>query len=180
MNDASNSSSEKSSAIAVLLSFLITGAGQLYAGQTERGTIMLIAYFILWVLSGMTGILFLVLIIYWIWGMADASAQVIQMREQKEAMIEEETKRAEEEEKDSLKYISSEEFVSQLRRLTKLHDAGLLNDDEIEAKKKALFLVLSEKEIREDVEDFLAALIPSIERDDLSREDIDRIKKLLL
>ena len=68
---------EKDNAIAVLLSLLITGAGQIYAGATTRGIIQVVIYLMLWMLTGVTlGLMWIVLIPYWIWGMFDTNKQV--------------------------------------------------------------------------------------------------------
>lgn len=57
-------SEAKSPGVALLLSFLICGAGQMYCGRVGKGVLMLIACILLWlVLLGWT---------IWIWSMIDA------------------------------------------------------------------------------------------------------------
>jgi len=64
---------EKSAGIAVLLSFFITGLGQLYNHEISKGIIFLIVGILLNILSFLTGfILCVVLVPFWIYGMYDA------------------------------------------------------------------------------------------------------------
>lgn len=67
IGDAEN----KSPGIALLLSFLICGAGQLYNGQIAKGILMFLAFvFLLFVLIGVA---------VWIWSMIDAYSTAKQM-----------------------------------------------------------------------------------------------------
>ncbi len=173
-------SQEKSTGVAILLSLIITGAGQLYAGATERGLILLVIGFILGILSFSTGVFFIILIPYWIWGMFDANTQAENFNANiKKAATEHANKLAEAEEL-SRKTITSSEFVLQLEKISKLHGAGLLDDTEYPEKKKDLILSLLERKPREGAEDFLTALIPSIERKYLIDSEIMQIKKIVL
>jgi len=57
--------------LAVALSFLLPGLGQIYNQEFRKGTEFIIAYIISWVLSFVVvGWLFLVIV--WIWSMVDA------------------------------------------------------------------------------------------------------------
>ena len=68
----------KDPAIAVLLSFVWSGAGQVYAGATSRGIWMIVigAILFLWVL-GSAGAAFIFAFPFWIWSMFDARTQAI-------------------------------------------------------------------------------------------------------
>ena len=68
----------KDPAIAVLLSFVWSGAGQVYAGATSRGIWMIVtgSILFLWVL-GSAGAAFIFAFPFWIWSMFDARAQAI-------------------------------------------------------------------------------------------------------
>jgi len=61
----------KSPGVAVLLSFLLAGLGQIYNGQIGKGLLFMIAYLcslgLMWVLIG-----FIIAPILWIWSMVDA------------------------------------------------------------------------------------------------------------
>lgn len=62
--DDSGAFREKSAGVALLLSFLIPGAGQMYCGRVGKGFLMLIGSLALWaILFGWT---------IWIWSMIDA------------------------------------------------------------------------------------------------------------
>ena len=68
----------KDPAIAVLLSFVWSGAGQVYAGATSRGIWMIVigAILLLWVL-GSAGAALIFAFPFWIWSMFDARTQAI-------------------------------------------------------------------------------------------------------
>lgn len=164
---------KKNNAVAVLLSLLITGTGQIYAGATAQGVVQIFIYFVLCVLTGATGVMAIFLIPYWIWGMVNANKQVDKYNleiDRKQANAEEEAK----------KTISAAEFIEQLEKISKLHGANLLNQEEFNSRKKTLILSLADRKPKEAAEDFLAALIPSIERKYLSEPEIAQIKKLVM
>lgn len=62
---------QKHPGIAAVLSFFITGLGQIYNGEIGKGILCAIAYFICW---GLTAILigWLLLLPLWVWGIFDA------------------------------------------------------------------------------------------------------------
>lgn len=68
----------KDPAIAVLLSFVWSGAGQVYAGAISRGIWMIVigSFLFLWGL-GTAGAGFIFAIPFWIWAMFDARTQAI-------------------------------------------------------------------------------------------------------
>lgn len=72
----------KDPAIAVLLSFLWSGAGQVYAGAISRGIwrIVIGSFLFLWGL-GTAGAGFIFAIPFWIWAMFDARAQAIKQND---------------------------------------------------------------------------------------------------
>ena len=160
-------SQKKDNAIAVLLSLLITGAGQIYAGATTRGIIQVVIYLKLWILTGATGGGMLILMLpYWIWGMFDAKKQVNKYNLGVE--------------KEASETISASEFIEQLEKISELYGAGLLNQEEYNSKKEDLIRSLVDRKLKENAEDFLAALIPSIERKYLSESEIAQIKQLVI
>lgn len=61
----------KSAGLAVVLSFFISGLGQIYNGQIAKGLAFIVAYGISWLLTFVV-IGWLPLLIFWIWGMMDA------------------------------------------------------------------------------------------------------------
>ena len=89
--------------------------------------------------------------------MVDANKQVNKYNlemDRKQANAEEEAK----------KTISASEFIAQLEKISKLYGANLLNQEEFNSRKRTLIQSLVDRKPKEDAEDFLAALIPSIER----------------
>lgn len=63
--------SQKHPGIAAVLSFFITGLGQIYNGEIGKGIVCALFYFICW---GLTTILigWLFLLPLWVWGIFDA------------------------------------------------------------------------------------------------------------
>lgn len=180
MNHGTYSSQEKNTGIAILLSLFFTGAGQLYAGAVNRGAIQLIIYFILVLFTPLTeGFLLIILIPYWIWGMCDAYAQANIFNSGLIATIEQANKQDREAEEEEAKRTISSVFISQLEKISKLHNVNVLSEEEYQKRKKDLILTLVERKPRESAEDFLAALIPSIERQYLNITDIAQIKKMV-
>ena len=105
--------------------------------------------------------------------MVDANKQVNKYNlemDRKQANAEEEAK----------KTISASEFIAQLEKISKLYGANLLNQEEFNSRKRTLIQSLVDRKPKEDAEDFLAALIPSIERKYLSEPEIAQIKKLVM
>lgn len=75
----------KSPGVALLLSFFIVGAGQMYNGQVGKGIAMLLIYAVSVVLAvsliivGIGAVFFLVMFVLWIWSMADGYSTAKQM-----------------------------------------------------------------------------------------------------
>lgn len=63
---------KKSEALALILSLLIPGLGQIYNGQTAKGVVMVVAAIIVAIIGVMLIIPLIVYIVLWIYGMYDA------------------------------------------------------------------------------------------------------------
>ena len=68
--------SAKSPIVALILSFFISGLGQLYNGEIGKGVAFLIGYFVAWVcfwaLIWLPVIHWIPSAVVWVWGMVDA------------------------------------------------------------------------------------------------------------
>ncbi|OGS49531.1 MAG: hypothetical protein A3K65_04650 [Euryarchaeota archaeon RBG_16_68_12] len=62
---------EKNAVLALLLS-IVTGAGQLYNGESSKGRTFLVVGIVLFALSLVTVVLFVVSVPFWIYGLYDA------------------------------------------------------------------------------------------------------------
>ena len=184
MNQDTDTLQEKNTAIAIALSVLWTGAGHLYVGKENKGAILLIIYLVLCVLAVATGGVFLVALFpFWIWGIFDAS-QVVdehnsQLKRAKEKRQAEQEKAEAEAEKIQKETTDTSEFVEQIEKLSKLHAANFLSEDEYLSKKKDLILSLLDKKPQDNPIDFFAALVSSVERGYLTEEEISQIKKFV-
>ena len=170
----------KSPGVAILLSFIFTGAGQIYAGSIERGAIQLIIYFVLCFLAFATGIFFIALIPYWGWGMFDANNVTKTLNSALQATFSESQETQDEIEQNAKMHTTSLEFVTQLEKISKLHRAGILDELEFTKRKSDLIVSLMSRGPKEDAEDFLTALITSIERKFLTEAEVLQIKKIVL
>lgn len=184
MNQETYQPQEKNSGVAFLLSFLYTGAGQLYAGAPERGIVLIIvstiflflfvvSFWLLWIP------LMIIWLPFWIWGMLDALSQANKFNAQLRKSAEDQTAKrtAELEAKQS---ISSEEFAAQIAKLSKLFGANVLTEEEFAARKRNIILMLIDKKPLGNAEEFLSRLIPLADAKLLNESEMAQIKKLLL
>ena len=65
----------KNPGIAAVLSFLVVGLGQLYAGKVGRGLLFFFGAVVLGALSMLTGFFFILFLPYWVWNIYDAFKQ---------------------------------------------------------------------------------------------------------
>ena len=179
-----NQTLQKNNGLAIVLSVLWTGAGHLYVGKETIGITLLIIYFLLAVISVSTGGMFLIVLFpFWIWGIFDAyrlaneyNSGLLKATEERQA----EQEKAEIEQKVIEKQtIKSSNFVTQLEKISKLHAAKFLSEEEYMSQKKDLILSLLDKKPQEAAIDFFSALIPSIEKGYLTEEEISQIKKFV-
>jgi len=63
---------KKSEGLAIILSLIITGLGEMYVGQVGKGIMLLIVQVLLWVLTMMFLFPFIIAIAVWIYSMYDA------------------------------------------------------------------------------------------------------------
>lgn len=177
MEKVNGNTKEKSTALAIALSVLWTGAGHLYVGKEEKGAILLIVYFGLAVFSVLTGGIFLIALFpFWIWGIFDANKMADAHNDRLRKADDEQQVEQEEIEKQAT---STADFVTHLEKISKLHAASFLTEEEYQTQKKDLILSLLDKKLQDDPIDFFTALIPSIEKGYLSEAEISQIKKFV-
>jgi len=63
---------EKSPIVALILSFIFTGLGQFYNGETSKGVVFLLVAILLWIITFLFVFTCVILIPFWIYGMYDA------------------------------------------------------------------------------------------------------------
>jgi TM2 domain-containing membrane protein YozV len=183
-------SQEKSPLVALLLSFLISGLGQIYNGSTSKGIIMVVVYVVCWA-SGALVIPLIVLFILWVWGMVDAYSEAntineslvnkirIEEEEKEEALKQEALRQAQEQAKRQ-KEISPTEFISMIDKSWRLFQGELISEAEFSERKKQAIGLLIEKSLSVESEEMLLALLPLKEAKKLSSEEIQQIKSLIL
>jgi len=173
----------KTPAIAILLSFVISGAGQIYNGEIGKGIAMVVAYFVCWAASALIlPILFLIAL--WIWGMIDANTKANEINDAlKQRLNSEEisTQEAiEQKQRTKAMTITSQDFVTQIEKYFELFQNTLLSEAEFESKKRETITLLTTKKITEAPEDFLTAVIPLIQKKALTEQEIAQVKAAVL
>lgn len=164
----------KDPSVAAILSFVITGAGNIYNGRVGKGIVLTIAAIIGW---------FLIIpgIVIWIWGVFDAykEAQAINADFERHSKNQE---RQIAEEKQTIERTTTNgvDIIDKLSKLHRLHVAGMLAENEFLAQKSAVIGELATKKLLGDSTDFLARLIPLRESGGVSEEEVQKIKKLVL
>lgn len=165
----------KTPIVAVILSFIFVGLGQMYAGKIGRGVFLIILFFIFLATSAsiITAVLAFIL---WIWGMVDAAECV---RKHNNWLLNIASDKKENEQKQRSKEINSNEFVGFIKKNFELHKNGLLNDDEFNSKKAEALTLLSEKEFVDKAEDLLTAMIPLVKENAITDQEVKKIKELV-
>ncbi len=151
----------KDPALAAILSFIISGSGQIYNGDILKGVILFVTACIL-------GVLFLPLaLIPAIYGCFDAhsSAKAINANIDKTEV------------KDS-EYINSSEFIDRLKRLNSLLTSEIISQSEFDDRKSIMISEIKMKKLKEDPLEFLALLVPLKQNGILSDEDISHLKTI--
>lgn len=173
----------KTPAVAILLSLIISGAGQIYNGEAGKGIAMIIGYILCWAASSLIFPI-LLLIVLWIYGMVDANTKAKEFNDSLKLRLdnEEASARDAEEKQEHIKAttISSGEFVGQIEKYFRLFQSSLLSEAEFEAKKKEIITVLMAKKLAEAPEDFLTAVIPLIQKKALTEQEIAQVKAAVL
>lgn len=173
----------KTPAVAILLSFIISGAGQIYNGETGKGIGMIVASIVCIAASALIFPI-IILIGLWIWGMVDANGGAQSFNDSLKKQIDNEavSLRASEAQQEHVKatIITSQEFVAQVEKYAKLFQSSLLSEVEFEVKKKEMIMILTAKKLAEASEDFLTAIIPLIQKKVFTDQEITQIKAAVL
>lgn len=173
----------KTPAVALLLSLIISGAGQIYNGEVNKGIGMIVAYILCVAGSGLVFPL-VILVALWIWGMIDANTVAKEFNENLKKRLDNEVHSLQEaevqQERIKATIITSQEFVTQIDKYVRLFQSSLLSEPEFEAKKKEMIMTLTAKKLSEAPEDFLTAIIPLIQKKIFTEPEITQIKAAVL
>ncbi|WP_261288603.1 DUF5683 domain-containing protein [Serratia fonticola] len=152
----------KDPALAAILSFIICGSGQIYNGDVPKGVI-------LFVVACIFGLIFIPLALIPVFYSTFDAYNSAKLRNG-DVEIEEQRNKD---------YIDVADFTENLKRLSSLLNAGMINQEEFEGRKKNLIADICMKKLQEDPLDFLAALVPLKQGEILTDDDISVIKKLV-
>lgn len=167
---------KKSTVAAALLNALFVGLGNVYAGETSRGLIIIgisVVFGIVLTLIG--GFAWILVLPYWIWAMLDGSRAAQEYNDRltksEEQQAQEETKSAEIAAK-----ASGSDLVAGMKKLHQLREAQIITEEEFRQKKAALVADVQIRGIRETPEDFLTALIPLLQQGIMTQAELAKLK----
>jgi len=168
----------KNAVLACVMSIICVGAGQLYNDEVPKGVMMFGAAIVSGFIFGVAAWFLVIPLICYAAYDAYSAAEETNRGAQAQTLLkqEAETEAAEVEAKTT----SAREFVDGIRKLHNLASNGLLTEQEFETRKHKAILVLTEFPPREEIDDFLTALIPLIKGQALAASDIAEIKTLIL
>lgn len=165
---------------AAIMSLLLPGVGQIYCGKIERGVIFIIIGILLW-FTIIGGIIMGIIAAIDAYNLAkDYNFQIEQEGRRKINDLEKEKLEKEKVEKLKDQEISVKYFTEALKKNYKLFTAEIFSEEEYKSKKDAIINNLATKKITCSIEDFLASLITLKEQKVLSKEEINKIKLLIL
>lgn len=159
--------------IAFVINFFLPGGGHLYAGDSDRGTIILIINIVCWALTPALVVTVLGVLGTWIYALVTTQEAV----EERNKEIEKERKKEIEKEK---KRLSIQEFVGKFEKAQKLKSADIISEEEFLNKKDSIIRELSYKKIDGEPDDILLAIAPLKQGNVLEKEEVDEIKKYVL
>ena len=169
----------KNPTVAVLLSFVFSGAGQIYNGEVGKGLAMIIGCVFCLIASSLVLPLFILFGI-WVWGMVDANTKAKEINAALKSKFETAKATADQQERLRTTTITSLQFVEQIDKCFRLFQNSLLSEAEFSEKKKIIIMMLSAKSRIESPEDFLTSVIPLIQKKALTEEEIAQIKTAVL
>jgi TM2 domain-containing membrane protein YozV len=147
-------------------SILLPGLGQLINGDTGKGVAMIAATFVFWYLAWPLALVLCA------WSAFDAYTRANELGD----ALQEEAIRA----ADVIEtQITATAFVSQIEKIAKLAESGMLDAEELTERKQKVIANLKRKTLVGSSEDFLTALIPLMQSDALSKEELTQVKSLL-
>lgn len=179
----------KSSGIALLLNFLLPGAGHLYASGGSKGVALLIVNIVVALLFPVVYFTILINIGIWIYAMATSSSvtaeynalldgQIAQSKRESEVRAEqaETSKRLAQEQ--AARRITGYALAEEFSKLAKLRDMKVITDNELALKKEGIFSGLREKYTNENIGDFFIPFGILIEGGVVDQSDVDRLKEI--
>lgn len=156
----------KDPAIAAILSFLISGLGQIYNGDITKGILIFIVQILQIVLGSVIYITYVTFFIVWIWAIYDAYGGAKKINQRID----------EEEETNTIKV---DKFIETLRKNYELFKHGILSEEEFNKRKHITISRLRTKKTDKIFEDFLYSIIPLKEEQILTDEDFKIIKETI-
>jgi hypothetical protein len=150
------------------INFFFPGGGHLYAGDTNKGVVLLILYLIG---LGLTPVLYIpgfVALGAWIYALVNSKEVLDAFDANKEAQAEAESK-----------LISPEQFISSINRANQLLSSEMISEVEFVARKQSIISDLQFKKLNGDKDDLLLGLAPLKKNNTISADELKEIKKIL-
>jgi len=159
--------------IAFLVNFFFPGGGHIYAGDTERGVLLLIFYLLSCALIPALYFTAAPALGIWIYALA-TSKKVVDEYEDK---VETQKKEIVEHEK---QFINTQEFIENLNKANQLFLAEIINAKEFEARKNSIINELTYKKLKDEPDNLLLSLVTLKQSGVLSTSDVQLIKRNIL
>lgn len=179
----------KTEGITFLLNFFFSGAGHIYVGgkYMNTGIVYLVINCFMVVLTAVTGFFAILWIPFWIFVMvngftitkeynADIEKENENFYKQEDEKKEQEKSHAENEKKK----VKCSDFIENMEKTYKLYKNELLSEEEFISRKEKLITQINLNKIAEQPEDFLTSIISLKEKNILTQEELQKVKKYIL
>jgi len=158
--------------IVFIINFFLPGGGHIYAGDTNKGVVLLVTDIIVWTTVSIFVFPLIVALGIWAYALYD-SKKVVEMYNQKIEM----KKVAEEQEKANT--ITPEKFVSLMKKANQLLVADAISKIEFQERKQAIISDLQFKKFKGEKDDLLLSISKLKKDGTVNEEELQQIKKIL-
>jgi len=158
--------------IALGINFFLPGGGHIYAGDSNKGIALLIAYLVAWALTPELILPGVIVVGIWIYALLK-SREVVDLHNQKIDSL------AEAAAVQESKSITAEQFVSSINKANQLFVSDMISEAEFVAKKQTVISDLQFKKFQGDQDDLLLGLAPLKKNGTITDDELLDIKKVL-
>lgn len=185
ISTANNDGQTKNPWLAVFLSFLLPGLGQIYCKKPGQG-VLIITLMIIFALSTIFLLQLLAIALYFYalvnaYNLADSiNAQITEQKIKQEEDLRIQEQKKQQELRDLQKnFVHINDFKEKLIKYHKLLINGIISQNEYNSKKSDLFNELNTKSIDSSREDFLYELIELKDNSIINTEELNLIKSII-
>lgn len=155
---------------AFILNVVLAGSGHVYVGEKDKGTKLLAAYVLAWLLASPLGFPFFIAVAIWIYTLVDTRNVVDAFNTKVDEYLAAQQAELEK------NILNTDILIQKIRTSQELLKSEMIDESEFMDRKVAIIAELAEKEFQGELDELLLALIPLKEEGLLSAEEITRIK----